>query len=153
VILDPELATPPAARTLKLDGQVLIFTAVTVADRCAPLEATGAQLITAPRQGLGLELAAVLSELARWEINELHLECGATLAGALLQAGLIDELLIYLAPILLGDSALGLFHLPELRRMSERIPLEIIDVRASAETGVHRAAGIWRSELECSRSD
>jgi diaminohydroxyphosphoribosylaminopyrimidine deaminase/5-amino-6-(5-phosphoribosylamino)uracil reductase len=48
----------------------------------------------------------------------------------MLQAGLIDELLIYLAPLLLGDGALGLFHLPELRRMSERIPLEISEVRA-----------------------
>ncbi len=130
VILDPELATPPSARTLRLDGQVLIFTAVTAAERWAPLEAAGAQLIAAPRQGLGLELTAVLGELARREINELHLECGATLAGAMLRAGLIDEMLIYLAPLLLGDGALGLFHLPELRRMSERIPLEIIDVRA-----------------------
>ena len=130
VILDPELATTPSARTLKLDGQVVIFTAVTAADRRAPLVAAGAQIITAPRQGLGFELTAVLSELARREINELHLECGATLAGAMLQAGLIDEMLIYLAPILLGDDALGLFHLPELRRMSERIPLEIVDVRA-----------------------
>ena len=77
-----------------------------------------------------MELTAVVGELARREINELHLECGATLAGAMLRAGLIDEILIYLAPLLLGDGALGLFHLPELRRMSERIPLEIIDVRA-----------------------
>jgi diaminohydroxyphosphoribosylaminopyrimidine deaminase/5-amino-6-(5-phosphoribosylamino)uracil reductase len=130
VILDAELATPPTARTLRLNGQVLIFTAVTDSERWVPLQAVGAQVHTVPRRGLGLDLVAVLVELARRESNEVHLECGAILAGAMLSAGLIDELILYMAPLLLGDGARGLFHLPGLRRMSERIPLEIVDVRA-----------------------
>ena len=69
-------------------------------------------------------------ELARREINEVHVECGARLAGALLRAGLLDELIVYLAPLLLGDSARGLFHLPGLASMSERVALEITDIRA-----------------------
>ncbi len=130
VILDAELAMPSTARTLSLDGQVLIFTAVTEAERQAPLQAAGAQVYSVPRRDGGLDLAAVLAELARREINEVHLECGATLAGAMLRAGLIDELIIYMAPLLLGDGARGLFHLPGLTRMSERIPLDILDIRA-----------------------
>jgi diaminohydroxyphosphoribosylaminopyrimidine deaminase/5-amino-6-(5-phosphoribosylamino)uracil reductase len=57
-------------------------------------------------------------------------ECGSTLAGALLQARLVDELVIYLAPLLLGDKARGLFALPELTRMSGRTELEIVETRA-----------------------
>ena len=71
-----------------------------------------------------------MAELARRECNELHVECGPTLAGALLQAGLVDELVVYMAPLLLGDKARGLFQLPELTRMSERWELEIIETRA-----------------------
>jgi len=57
-------------------------------------------------------------------------ECGSTLAGALLQVGLVDELAIYMAPLLLGDKARGLFQLPELAQMSERWELEILEMRA-----------------------
>jgi diaminohydroxyphosphoribosylaminopyrimidine deaminase/5-amino-6-(5-phosphoribosylamino)uracil reductase len=79
---------------------------------------------------MGLDLHGVLAELARREVNEVHLECGATLAGAMCRAGLVDELIIYMAPILLGDSARGLMHLPGLSRMSEGLGLVITDLRA-----------------------
>jgi diaminohydroxyphosphoribosylaminopyrimidine deaminase/5-amino-6-(5-phosphoribosylamino)uracil reductase len=130
VLLDSELRTPPSARTLKLDGQVLIFTGVTDQARFALLQAAGAEIQILPRQGRGLDLAEALRILAQREVNEVHLECGATLAGAMLQLDLVDELVIYMAPLLLGDSARGLLHLPGLARMSERIPLEIVDIRA-----------------------
>ncbi len=68
--------------------------------------------------------------LGRMEINEVHLEAGATLSGALLAAGWVDELVIYLAPHLLGDAARGLFTLPGLERMDQRIGLSIVDIRA-----------------------
>ncbi len=71
-----------------------------------------------------------MAELARRECNEVHVECGSTLAGALLRVGLVDELVVYLAPLLLGDKARGLFQLPELTRMSERRELEILEMRA-----------------------
>jgi diaminohydroxyphosphoribosylaminopyrimidine deaminase/5-amino-6-(5-phosphoribosylamino)uracil reductase len=130
VILDPVLRTPPTARILTVAGPVLIFTAVAEARYHAPLQAAGAAIHVLPRHDDGLPLPAVLTELARREINEVHLECGATLAGAMLQAGLLDELIVYLAPWLLGDGGRGLFHLPGLTRMSERIALEIADIRA-----------------------
>ena len=72
---------------------------------------------------------AVLTLLAEREINEVLLECGPTLAGAFLDAGLVDELVLYLAPHLMGDSARGLFHLPGLEAMKDRISLEWLDVR------------------------
>ena len=130
VIVDPELITPLQARTLRLDGQVLVFTAVTEPRAWAPLQAVGVEVMAVPRRGEGLDLKAALAELARREINEVHLECGATLAGAMLQAGLLDELVVYLAPRLLGDGARGLFHLPGLTRISQSIPLTIVDIRA-----------------------
>ena len=130
VILDTELRTPPTARTLRLPGSVLIFTAVADPATQAPLRAAGADIVVVPRTERGLNLHAVMAELARRECNEVHVECGPTLAGALLQAGLVDELVIYMAPLLLGDKARGLFQLPELTRMSERRELEILETRA-----------------------
>jgi diaminohydroxyphosphoribosylaminopyrimidine deaminase/5-amino-6-(5-phosphoribosylamino)uracil reductase len=130
VILDPELMTPPAARIFAEEGQVLIFTAVTDETGYPPLRSVGAQIQAVARHGRGLNLLTVVTELAHREVNEVQLECGATLAGAMLQAGLIDELVIYMAPRLMGDNARGLFHLPELTRMSESIALDIEDIRA-----------------------
>ena len=73
-----------------------------------------------------VDLPAMLRLLAEREINEVHVEAGAKLNGALLAAGLVDELLLYLAPALLGDPARGMFELPTpLSRLSERIPLVI----------------------------
>jgi diaminohydroxyphosphoribosylaminopyrimidine deaminase/5-amino-6-(5-phosphoribosylamino)uracil reductase len=130
VILDPELVTPPTARTLCLEGDVLVFTGVANPQRQHALQATGAQVKVLPQRDKNLDLKAVLQELAYREINEVHLESGATLAGAMLQAGLIDEFILYMAPWLLGDMARGLFHLPYLDRMADRIALEIVDIRA-----------------------
>lgn len=131
VILDPALRTPPTARTLGLDGGVLILTAAADGRRAAALEAAGAEVRQAPAGPDGrLDLHGVMAELARRQVNEVHLECGATLAGAVLRAGLLDELVVYMAPLLLGDGARGLFHLPGLERMAQRIALEIVDIRA-----------------------
>ncbi|MBK8750492.1 MAG: bifunctional diaminohydroxyphosphoribosylaminopyrimidine deaminase/5-amino-6-(5-phosphoribosylamino)uracil reductase RibD [Candidatus Competibacteraceae bacterium] len=130
VMLDSNLRTPPTAQILRLPGSVLIFTAVADPVTQAPLRAVGAEIIVVPRTGQGLDLRAVMAELARRECNEIHVESGPTLAGALLQAGLVNELVIYIAPLLLGDKARGLFQLPELARMNERTELEILDMRA-----------------------
>lgn len=130
VILDPALDTPPGARTLQLPGEVLILAGSGDPQRRTALAAAGAEVVELPTVPGGLDLPAVMAELARREINEVHTECGPTLAGALLGAGLLDELVVYLAPVLLGDAARGLFHLPGLARMSERVTLTITDIRA-----------------------
>ncbi|MDX1606352.1 MAG: bifunctional diaminohydroxyphosphoribosylaminopyrimidine deaminase/5-amino-6-(5-phosphoribosylamino)uracil reductase RibD [Candidatus Competibacterales bacterium] len=131
VILDPALDTPPRARTLAMPGPVLILTAVEDPARRTALVAAGAEVATVPASANGLlDLEAIARELGRREINEVHTECGPTLAGALLQTGLVDELVVYLAPVLLGDAAQGLFRLPGLARMRERFEFEISDLRA-----------------------
>ena len=69
-----------------------------------------------------------MTSLAARECNEVLVEAGATLAGAVLEAGLADEIVVYTAPLLLGDSGRGLFHLPRIRRLAEGLELDIVDV-------------------------
>ena len=109
---------------------MLIFTAVADSAAQELLLAAGAEIVVMPRADRGLNLRAVMAELARRECNELQVECGPTLAGALLKAELVDELVVYMAPLLLGDKARGLFELPELTQMSERTELEMVETRA-----------------------
>lgn len=134
VILDPKLETPPTARTLQLPGQVLILTAANDYtndhNNWSALESAGAEIKIINGTQQALDLAAVAKELAERQCNEVHLECGSTLAGAFLSAGILDELIIYMAPVLLGDNARGLFHLPALTRMAERIELTLDDIRS-----------------------
>lgn len=129
VVLDPELLTPPSARLLSLPGRVLVLGARGDARRRRALEAAGAEVALVAGVPGGLDLAAVMEALAAREVNEVHVEAGSILSGALLEAGLVDELVIYLAPHLMGNDARGLFHLPGLERMDQRIELEIVDVR------------------------
>ncbi|VAW62273.1 Diaminohydroxyphosphoribosylaminopyrimidine deaminase / 5-amino-6-(5-phosphoribosylamino)uracil reductase [hydrothermal vent metagenome] len=77
-----------------------------------------------------VNLTAVMQWLADQQANEIHVEAGSVLCGALLQQQLVDEIIIYMAPHIMGDSARGLFHLPGLENMAERISLQIKDIRA-----------------------
>ena len=115
---------------LSLPGETLILTGMPDRQREARLEGNGISVVTLPMDGSRLDLAAVMAYLGRMEINEVHLEAGATLSGALLAVGRVDELLVYLAPHLLGDAGRGLFTLPGLERMEQRIGLSISDIRA-----------------------
>jgi diaminohydroxyphosphoribosylaminopyrimidine deaminase/5-amino-6-(5-phosphoribosylamino)uracil reductase len=109
VILDSGLRTPPGARLFAGAAAqgVWIFTTSTDPERVAALAARGARIERATG------LAQVLEKLGKAGINELLVEAGATLAGALIQQQCVDELLLYVAPVVLGDRARGLLHLPE----------------------------------------
>jgi len=133
VILDPSLLTPADLPMLGLAGQTLILTASEDGARQAELAAAGAEVMTMPGDAVALDLHAVMAELARREVNDLHVEAGSVLSGALLAEGLVDELVIYMAPCLMGSEAHGLFHLPGIVRMAERVRLKIADVRAVGE--------------------
>jgi diaminohydroxyphosphoribosylaminopyrimidine deaminase/5-amino-6-(5-phosphoribosylamino)uracil reductase len=113
VVLDSALRLPPQARLLQGQGPVLVFAGEAPAARAAALAEGGADVVVLPAEGGRPSLAAVLAELARRGINELHVEAGAVLNGALLDAGLVDELLLYQAPLLIGAGA-GLASLPAL---------------------------------------
>jgi diaminohydroxyphosphoribosylaminopyrimidine deaminase/5-amino-6-(5-phosphoribosylamino)uracil reductase len=129
VVLDPQLQTPATAKMLSLPGQTLVACSDENPTHGIALEAAGAQVVTLPTGEHGLDLREVLHYLASQEINEVLLESGATLAGAMLEQGLVDELIIYQAPHLMGDSARALFKLPGIQQMSQRLSLDISDVR------------------------
>ena len=128
VVLDSALRTPPGARLLAPPGRSLIVHAESRAERAAALERRGAELLRLPDPKGSIDIPKLLSALGEREINEVTAECGPTLAGALVAAKRVDELVIYFAPLLLGDAARGLFALPAITRMAERIPLEVTAV-------------------------
>lgn len=135
VVVDSRLETPPAARVLHgaRDGMpVLIFAAVDDASRRTALEAAGAEIAMLPNAAGKVELGALMLELGRRGINELHVEAGFKLNGSLLREGCVDELLLYFAPTLLGPGQ-GMFNLPALSEMSGRRDLHITDLTRVGE--------------------
>ena len=103
VVVDSRLQTPPNARLLEPPGQVLIVTAASADEaRKTELVQRGAEVAALQSDRGKVDLAALVAELARREINEVHVEAGYKLNASLLRAGLVDELLVYLAPVLLG---------------------------------------------------
>jgi diaminohydroxyphosphoribosylaminopyrimidine deaminase/5-amino-6-(5-phosphoribosylamino)uracil reductase len=128
VVLDSYLRLPLTARIL-LGGNVAVYTATQDAEKIAALEKTGARVIVLPDANGRVDLNAVLRDLAARGCNEVLVEAGSVLNGALLQAGLVDELLLYLAPQLLGDAARGMAQLGELSSLDQRVDLKWQDVR------------------------
>lgn len=117
VVVDSNLQTPLDARMWQAPRQVMIFHAQRHPEKEAALRQQGAQLIHLPGEGHKVDLAAMVQHLGQLSCNEVHIEAGHKLNGSLLKAGLIDELLVYVAPVLLGPgqpmAALpGLTHLP-----------------------------------------
>ena len=119
VVVDSRLQLPLSAKLLA-SGRVLVAAAVDDKNSIAALRDKGAEVVVLPNAQGKVELAELLRELARRELNEVHVEAGVKLNGSLLVAGLVDELLIYLAPSILGDGARGMFSLPELTDLAHR---------------------------------
>jgi len=130
VIVDTHLSTPLDAKILAQQGNTIIFTCREDAGDVKRFAKHGIEVITVSQKGNYLDLDAVVDYLGTLEINEVLLEAGATLSGAMLQAGLVDELVIYMAPVLLGNKAKGLFALSNLNSMDQKISLDIIEQRA-----------------------
>jgi diaminohydroxyphosphoribosylaminopyrimidine deaminase/5-amino-6-(5-phosphoribosylamino)uracil reductase len=131
VIIDTHLSMPKNARMLSLPGQTVIFTASKTDSVKSILKQSGAQIIYLPNREREVDLPKMCQLLAsEYEVNEVQMETGATLSGAMLRAGLVDELVIYMAPILMGNKARGLFNLPDIERINQHIPLEIAEIRA-----------------------
>lgn len=128
VVVDSKLETPLAARILQ-GGPLLIAGAVDDTGRKAALQKAGAEVLILPNTQGKVDLKDLLAELGRRGINEVHAEAGFKLNGSLLREGLVDELLLYLAPCLIGDTANGLFNLPELASLDGKQRLQIRDLR------------------------
>ena len=130
VVLDPHLSTPPAARMLTAPGRTLVATCCQDDEAAEALIDTPAEVIRFPGSADSLDLETLTRYLGEEEeVNELLVETGATLSGAMLRAGLVDELVVYMAPRLLGSDARALFRLPGLERMEDAVDLAIVDVR------------------------
>lgn len=128
IVVDRHLQIPVGARVLE-GGNVLIATAEHQAHKALRLRDLGADVVQLPNTEGKVDLEALLRELGRRELNEVLVESGNRLNGALLGAGLVDELIVYLAPHLLGDMARGMFALGELTELDQRVQLSIRDLR------------------------
>lgn len=130
VILDSQLRTPPESRVIDREGQVLVIGTRDDAGRRAALEKLGVQVHLADAAAGRPDLRQVLQHLATRGANEVWVEAGATLAGAFVAAGLFDELVIYLAPTLLGPDARALMQLPPLAALAARPALHFTGCRS-----------------------
>jgi diaminohydroxyphosphoribosylaminopyrimidine deaminase/5-amino-6-(5-phosphoribosylamino)uracil reductase len=125
VVLDSRLRTPPAARVLKTPGTALLFTAIDDPLRRSALEQHGARVERLADSPLDLE--RVLARLGELEMNEVLVEAGPTLAGEFVRSALADELLLYVAPMLLGPQARALVELPELKNLDAALRFTMLD--------------------------
>jgi diaminohydroxyphosphoribosylaminopyrimidine deaminase / 5-amino-6-(5-phosphoribosylamino)uracil reductase len=127
VVIDRDLEMPADAKMLGLDGDTIV---VTTADSVASdTAALACEVVSIDADNGEVSLQGLMVWLARRETNEVHVEAGASLCGALLQQGLVDEIVVYMAPHIMGAKARGLFEIPGLEHMQDRIGLEITDLR------------------------
>ncbi len=131
-VLDSHLRLPASAKLL-LDGATTVVCANADLSRRDLLQKNGVEVVCMPDRDGRVDLNQLMLELGRREINELHVEAGATLNGALIAQGCVDELLVYLAPKLLGSGA-GLFDLPVFSRIDQSVGMTFHEVTQVGET-------------------
>ena len=127
VIVDSKLETPLTAKLWQTQREVWIYCAQEDADRKAALEAKGAHVRSLPNAQGKVDLRAMQKDLGQRNINEVHIEAGFKLNGSLLAIGVVDELLVYLAPLLLGQG-LGMANLGPFETLSQALKLHIQNV-------------------------
>ncbi len=135
VIIDSKFRIPLTAKVLQQPGESLVIGAHNNAAKIK-LDKAGVNTMLCKNIAGQVDLSDVVLKLAQQQCNELMVEAGSTLSGAFLQAGLIDELIVYMAPKLMGNTAMPLFKLPGLEKMADQIKLDIKDIR--------RIGGDWR---------
>ncbi|MFP4272241.1 MAG: bifunctional diaminohydroxyphosphoribosylaminopyrimidine deaminase/5-amino-6-(5-phosphoribosylamino)uracil reductase RibD [Halothiobacillaceae bacterium] len=135
VVLDSGLRLPPSVPLFDQPGKILIYHAGAPLDPgTARLLAQRAELSVVPKPATGgLDLEAILDDLGQRQVNELLVEAGPKLAGSFVQAGLVDELILYLAPTLLGQEARPLLALKTLTNMRERPDWRFVETRMVGE--------------------
>ena len=131
VIVDSNLRTPATARLFSLAGETLVACA-SGADG-SMLQAAGVELLECPGPDGRVDMGGLLRALAGRGCNDLLVEAGPTLTGALVSAGLVDELVMYLAPHLMGDLSRGMFSLVGTETLAERVQLQVLDTRQVGE--------------------
>lgn len=126
VVVDSQLRIHEQAKILQESGETWIATINREMNKSFPANATVQQF---SNKGGTVDLNELLSRLAAHEISEVHVEAGSQLNGCLLSEQLIDELIVYMAPVVMGDTARGMFHLPNLKQMQDRVHFSIADFR------------------------
>ncbi len=130
IILDSKLRTPVNSRLFESKGEILIFTCEAEnGEQALRLKDKGASVIQLDSENGRLSITAVLDTLTSMSIWELHIEAGHILTGEFLKQDLVDELVIYLAPTLLGDAARGMFNIPGLEKLSQQKKVSWFDQR------------------------
>ena len=130
VVLDSELKTPLTAKVIHNPGHCLIITTPKASEECKKaLEAQGAEVLVQTGAKDKVDLKAMLEELGKRQCKTVLLETGATLAGSMMSQQLIDELVVFMAPVLMGSDTRPLLNLP-LQTMAEKQALDIQDIRA-----------------------
>ena len=129
VIVDSRLRMSPNARVLSIPGDTVVLYCDASDKTVRELAHAGARVEKMPAANGRVALEAVMSWLSQMEVNELLVEAGPVLNGALIEAGLIDEYLLYIASHILGTDARGMFGISALQKMSDRVELQLIDVR------------------------
>jgi diaminohydroxyphosphoribosylaminopyrimidine deaminase/5-amino-6-(5-phosphoribosylamino)uracil reductase len=127
ILVDSRLEVPTTARILD-GGKVLIAAAVENPAKIDVLRARGAEVVVIPNAAGKVELEDLMRELGRRALNEVHVEAGFKLNGSLVSAGVVDELLVYLAPKVLGETGRGMFNLPGVERLADARRLRLVDV-------------------------
>ena len=132
VLVDSRLEVPLTARLLD-GGNLLVAAAIEDRAKVAALHDRGAEVVVLPNASGKVELEDLVRELGRRTLNEIHVEAGFKLNGSLVAAGVVDELLVYIAPKVLGDSARGMFNLPGVERLADARRLRLTDVTRIGE--------------------
>lgn len=127
VLVDSRLEVPLSARILE-GGSLLVAAAIEDRAKIDALRARGAEVVVLPNAGGKVELEDLVGELGRRALNEIHVEAGFKLNGSLVAAGVVDELLVYLAPKVLGETGRGMFNLPGVERLADARRLRLMDV-------------------------
>lgn len=129
VVVDSQLRTPLTAQVLQSPCQVLIATTIDDTTKTEAFTQLGIKVKTFKAAGGQVDLKQLLNYLGMKRINEVMIESGATLSGSFLNAGLIDELLIYTAPVLMGSKARPLFEL-NIEEMASRLHIKKISIKS-----------------------
>ncbi len=129
IVVDSKLRLPVDSKMLALDGETWVYAtqfSESVADELSQHGVMVKQIVSSNKQ---VDLSAMLDDLGAQAINEALLEAGPTLCGAMLQQGLVDELVLYMAPMLMGADARGLVNLPLVETLNDSIKLDVQDIR------------------------
>ncbi len=133
VVLDSRLRLSPDAKMLREPGRTVVATTTATDSAAQVLERAGAEVVSLGREGQRVDLVETLIFLADQECNEVLFECGPRLAGSLVNAELVDELMVYMSPTLMGERARALMHLPDLDRIADRKRFKLIEVHTLGE--------------------